>query len=417
MKMPRFPVYPVKILIAAGLPVVLAVAACLAAATAQNASGRSAEALAQVAFGRAQAAVRLERQALLTSHHLRGYALTGERHFLDEAKKELAEALTRMQEFKATASRGSQTGQASQAGQADGADGADGASGAGRADAAVEAERLAWLVDAYKKAAEAVVGQNEAVAEARTAFEAAGNRLADLADAFAERKKAALVELAVKYPPGTLVRAVSDRIFYAQDMAGIARAVLAAEAEAGRARRPELLRAALDRLDGLDGLAAKLAPQAAQAAEADAKDAAELAAVAGEFGKAAGHLAKEWELLHASGRTLALAERDALEAAAKAVESAAAAERTGMEAFTSELALQKSLVWSLLLLTVALGVTWVVLAVRFLGVPVARCAAFAFQLATGRVPRGLAVSGRDEVGILAESLREVSRRFGRSFAR
>ncbi|KUG28356.1 hypothetical protein ASZ90_001766 [hydrocarbon metagenome] len=399
MKMPRFPVYPVKILIAAGLPVVLAVAACLAAATAQNASGRSAEALAQVAFGRAQAAVRLERQALLTSHHLRGYALTGERHFLDEAKKELAEALTRMQEFKATASRTS---------QADGADGAD---------VAEEAERLAWLVDAYKKAAEAVVGQNEAVAEARTAFEAAGNRLADLADAFAERKKAALVELAVKYPPGTLVRAVSDRIFYAQDMAGIARAVLAAEAEAGRARRPELLRTALDRLDGLDGRAAKLAPQAAQAAEADAKDAAELAAVAGEFGKAAGHLAKEWELLHASGRTLALAERDTLEAAAKAVESAAAAERTGMEAFTSELALQKSLVWSLLLLTVALGVAWVVLAVRFLGVPVARCAAFAFQLATGRVPRGLAVSGRDEVGILAESLREVSRRFGRSFAR
>jgi len=399
MKMPRFPVYPVKILIAAGLPVVLAVAACLAAATAQNASGRSAEALAQVAFGRAQAAVRLERQALLTSHHLRGYALTGERHFLDEAKKELAEALTRMQEFKATASRTS---------QADGADGAD---------VAEEAERLAWLVDAYKKAAEAVVGQNEAVAEARTAFEAAGNRLADLADAFAERKKAALVELAVKYPPGTLVRAVSDRIFYAQDMAGIARAVLAAEAEAGRARRPELLRTALDRLDGLDGRAAKLAPQAAQAAEADAKDAAELAAVAGEFGKAAGHLAKEWELLHASGRTLALAERDTLEAAANAVESAAAAERTGMEAFTSELALQKSLVWSLLLLTVALGVAWVVLAVRFLGVPVARCAAFAFQLATGRVPRGLAVSGRDEVGILAESLREVSRRFGRSFAR
>lgn len=390
MKMPRFPVYPVKILVAAGLPVVLAVVACLAAATAQNASGRTAGALAQVAFGRAQAAVRLERQALLTAHHLRGYALTGERHFLDEAKKELAEALTRMQEFKATAGR------------------------AGGADFAEEAERVAWLVDAYKKAAEAVVGQNEAVAEARTAFEAAGNRLADLAEAFAERKKAALVEIAVKYPPGTLVRAVSDRIFYAQDMAGIARAVLAAEAEAGRVRRPELLRAALDRLDGLDGLAAKLA---AQVAEADAKDAAELAAVAGEFGKAAGHLAREWELLHASGRTLALAERDALEAASRAVESAAVAERAGMEAFTSELAVQKSLVWSLVLLTVAFGVAWVVLAVRFLGVPVARCAAFAFQLAKGRVPRGLAVSGRDEVGILAESLREVSRRFGRSFAR
>ncbi|NDY56604.1 hypothetical protein G3N56_07590 [Desulfovibrio sulfodismutans] len=390
MKMPKIPVYSLKILFAVGLPTALAVIACLAAATAQNASGRSAEALAQVAFGRGEAATRLERQTLLTAHHLRGYALTGERHFLEEAKKELAVALTRMQELKASASR------------------------AGGVEFAEEAERVAWLVDAYKKAAEAIVGQNEAVAEARNAFEAAGNRFADLAEAYAARKKAALVELAVKYPPGTLVRAVSDKIFHALDLAGIAREVLAAEAEAGRVRRPEILRAAMERLGGVDALVEGLRPQAS---EADIKDAMEIAAVAGEFDKAAGHLAKEWELLHASGRTLALAERDALEAASRAVESAAVVERKGMEAFASELTVQKSLLWTLLVLTLAFGVVWIVLAVRFLGIPVSRCAAFAFELATGRVPKGLSVSGRDEVGILAESLREVSRRFGRSFAR
>jgi len=390
MKMPKIPVYSLKILFAVGLPTALAVIACLAAATAQNASGRSAEALAQVAFGRREAATRLERQTLLTAHHLRGYALTGERHFLEEAKKELAVALTRMQELKASAGR------------------------AGGAEFAEEAERVAWLVDAYKKAAEAIVGQNEAVAEARTAFEAAGNRFADLAEAYAARKKAALVELAVKYPPGTLVRAVSDKIFHAMDLAGIAREVLAAEAEAGRVRRPEILRAAMERLSGVDALVEGLRPQAS---EADIKDAVELAAVAGEFDKAAGHLAKEWELLHASGRTLALAERDALEAASRAVDSAGVVERKGMEAFASELTVQKSLLWTLLALTLAFGAVWIVLAVRFLGVPVSRCAAFAFELATGRVPKGLSVSGRDEVGILAESLREVSRRFGRSFAR
>jgi hypothetical protein len=390
MNMPKLPVYPLKILLAVGLPAALAVAVCLVAATIQNASGNVAAAVAEVAFGRGEAAARLERQTLLTAHHLRGYALTGETHFLDEAKAELATALTRMQELKTAAAR------------------------AGEGPFAEETERVAWLVEAYKKAAEAIVGQNEAVAEARTAFEAAGDRFAGLADAFAARKKAALIELAVKYPPGTLVRAVSDRIFHAQELALAAREVLAAEAQAGRARRPELLRSALSRLDDLDPHLDALRPQAS---DEDVKAAGEMVTALEELRKAADHLAREWELLHASGRTLALAERDALDAVSKAVESAAVVEHKGMETFASELFVQKSLLWTLLVITLCFTVVWVVLAVRYLGVPVSRCAAFAQRLAGGRVPRGLAVSGRDEVGVLAESLREISRRFGRSFAR
>ncbi|MDQ7832735.1 MAG: hypothetical protein RDU30_13450 [Desulfovibrionaceae bacterium] len=388
--MPRFPVYSLKILVAVALPTLLAVAACLAAATAQNASGKTAEALAGAAFGRGEVAARLERQTLLTAHHLRGYALTGERHFLEEAKRELALALTRMQELRTAASR------------------------AGEAAFAEEAERVSWLVDAYKKAAEGIVGLDEAVADARAAMTAAGNRLVEMGDAFAAQKKAALVELAVKYPPGTQVRAVSDRIFHAQDLAGIGRELLASEAEAGRLRRPELLRAAMERLDGMAGHLDGLRPPAS---EAEARDIEELAAVAGEFAKAVGHLVREWELLHAAGRTLALAERDALDAVAKSVVSANAVERKGMEAFSSQLAMQKSLLWTLLGVTLAFGLVWIVLAVRFLGLPVSRCAAYAFALAKGRFPEGLSVSGRDEVGVLAEALREVSRRFGRSFAR
>jgi CHASE3 domain sensor protein len=388
--MPKIPVYPLKILVAVGLPAILAVAVCLAATTIQRSTGKAASALADAAFGRAEAAARLERQTLLTAHHLRGYALTGERHFLEEAKKELATALTRMQELKAAAIR------------------------TGDVAFVEEAERVSWLVESYKKAAEAIVGQNEVVAEARTAFEAAGDRFVDLADAFSARKKAALIELAVKYPPGTLVRAVSDRIFHAQNLALAAREVLAAEAQAGRARKPEMLRSSLARLDELDSHVNALH---AQASEEDAKAASELAATLDELRKAADRLAREWELLHASGRTLALAERDALGAASTAVENASVVEHKGMESFASELVLQKSLLWTLLAVTVSFAVVWIILAVRYLGIPVFRCAAFAQQLAGGRVPRGLAVSGRDEVGVLAESLRELSRRFGRSFAR
>lgn len=390
MKIPAIPVFPLKILVAAGLPACLAVAVCLVAASVQNDSGKAAKSLAEAAFGRGEAAVRLERQTLLTAHHLRGYALTGEAHFLDEAKKELATAVTRLQELKAAAAR------------------------TGEVAFVEEAERTAWLVEAYKKAAEAVVGQNEAVEEARTAFEAAGDHFVALAEAFAARKKAALIELAVKYPPGTLVRAVSDRIFHAQELAGAGREVMAAEAQAGRARKPEMFRSSLERLDGLD---AHLDAMRAMASEEDAKAVSEAATVLDELRKASDRLAREWELLHASGRTLALSERDALEAVSKAVENAEVVEHKGIEAFASELFVHRSLMWTLFTVTVCFAVAWVVVAVRFLGVPVRRCAAFAGQLAGGRAPGKLAVSGRDEVGVLAESLRELSRRFGRSFAR
>ncbi len=390
MSMPRIPVFPLKVGLAVGLPVCVALLACFAAARALTSTHAQAGMVTEVVSRRAEVAVQLERRALLTAHHLRGYALTGERHFLDEAKKELALALERLQRLRE----------------------ASGTSGQGAF--AEEAERLAWLVEAYKQAAEVVVGQNEAVAESRTAFEAAGNRLVELAAAMASIKKAALNEIAVKYPPGELVRRIAQKIYHAQELAEVGRAVLLAEAEAGRARRPELLRAALDRFEILPQAVGGLRPQAT---EEDAKAIDDLASAGEEFRKAAEQLAAEWEVLHAAGRTLALAERDALAAVARASENAVAEEKAGLDRLSAEYALSRGLVWGFLGMTLLFGAAWVVLAVRFLGIPVTRCAAFAVSLVRGRVPGGLSVTGRDEVGGLAEALREMSRRFGRTFAR
>ena len=94
-----------------------------------------------------------------------------------------------------------------------------------------------------------------------------------------------------------------------------------------------------------------------------------------------------------------------------------AEEKAGLDRLSAEYALSKGLVWGFLGMTLLFGAAWIVLAVRFLGIPVARCAAFAVALVRGRVPGGLSVTGRDEVGGLAEALREMSRRFGRTFAR
>ncbi|QLA17886.1 hypothetical protein [Desulfolutivibrio sulfoxidireducens] len=390
MSMPRIPLFSIKIALAVGLPVLLAVLACFAAASVLTSTHDEAGMVAEVFSRRADAAARLERRTLMTAHHLRGYALTGERHFLEEAKKELAAALERLQRLKE----------------------ASGAAGAGPF--AEEVERVAWLVEAYKKSAESIVGQNEAVAEVRTAFEAAGNRLVELGDELAKAKKAALTELAVKYPQGEMVRKFAQRIYHAQDLAEAGRAVLLAEAEAGRARRPEMLRAALGRFDGMDQWIGGLR---SQASEDEIKKIDEIASTGEEFRKAAEDLVAQWDVLHAAGRTLALAERDALAAVSRAAENAAVEERIALERLSSTYAVSGALVWGFLGVTLLFGLAWLILAVRFLGIPVTRCAAFAVALVRGRVPGDLRVGGRDEVGRLAESLRELSRRFGRTFAR
>jgi CHASE3 domain sensor protein len=384
----RIPLFPVKVALAVGMPVLLAILACFAAANMLTSTHDEA-ARAAAGFSRRAAAVQLERRTLMTAHHLRGYALTGERQFLEEAKKELSAALERLQRLKEAA----------------------GAEAGGFAE---EVERVAWLVEAYKKAAEAVVAQNEAVAEARTALQAAGNRLVELGEAMTRAKKNALTELAVKYPMGELVRKAAQRIYHAQDLAEVGRAVLLAEAEAGRARRSELLGAVLGRFDGMDQWIGGLRPQAS---EAEAKAIDELAAAGEECRKAAQILVAQWDVLHAAGRTLALAERDALAAVAKAAENAATEEQVGLARLSSAHAVSGAMLWGFLGVILLFGLVWLVLAVRFLGLPVSRCAAFAESLVRGRVPGKLAVGGGDEVGRLAESLREMSRRFGRTFAR
>ena len=63
------------------------------------------------------------------------------------------------------------------------------------------------------------------------------------------------------------------------------------------------------------------------------------------------------------------------------------------------------------------GLTFAVLAAFVLGLPVRRCALFARDLSVGRLTETLVAAGRDEVGLLADSLREMARRLGKHLAR
>jgi methyl-accepting chemotaxis protein len=387
MSMPRIPVFPLKVALAVGLPVCVAVLACFAAARALTATHDQAGMVSEVVSRRAEVAVQLERRTLLTAHHLRGYALTGERHFLDEAKKELAEALERLQRLRE----------------------ASGASGQGAF--AEEAERLAWLVEATSRRPRSWWARTRP-------WPSPGPRsrppepLRGVGRGHGRGQEGGLNEIAVKYPRASWCAASPEDL----SRPGVGRGWPGRAFGRGRGRpgrRPDILARGLDRFEVLPGPSGA----SAQATEEDAKAIDELAPAGEEFRKASEQLAAEWDVLHAAGRTLALAERDALAAVARASENAVAEEKAGLGRLSAEYALSRGLVWGFLGMTLLFGVAWIVLAVRLLGVPVTRCAAFAVALVRGRVPGGLSVAGRDEVGGLAGALREMSRRFGRAFAR
>ena len=133
--------------------------------------------------------------------------------------------------------------------------------------------------------------------------------------------------------------------------------------------------------------------------------------------QAAAALLADWESLRATGRQILEAERAALAAGAElggTTLAEAAADASGLaDSVRASRLLLGGAAWGICLGGIVFGV-----AVAFLlGGPVRRCAFFARDMAVGRLIGNLSVSGRDETGILAESLRDMARRIGKRLAR
>jgi HAMP domain-containing protein len=386
----RFPLYPIKIGAAICLPALAALFLGLFAVSRLDGLASRSRSLELARLPRADLAVAVERRLLLAAHAIRGYALSGDREALERAKKDLAKAADALHDAKEAASR-------------------PGMEGLG-----AEAEKIGYFLNAYKKAAEASVVANELVAEDRAALAKAAGVYTEAVTAYAEFKTAQWdKELAAKYPAPEPLRQHAKRFKSAQAAMDAGRDVREA-AEAARAHRdPAILVSATARFD-----AAETALRDSKSGgEEDAKRLGPAFAALAQYRQAVSQLLTDWESLRATGRQILETERAALTAASD-LGGASLAETAGdAGALAASLNASRFWVggagWAILIL----GLGFAVAMALVLGVPVRRCAAFARDLSIGRLTTSLSVKAGDEIGELADSLREMSRRIGKYLAR
>jgi HAMP domain-containing protein len=387
----RFPLYPLKLGLAVLLPVLAALLLGLFASPRLNVLADRARSLETVRLPRADLAVAVERRLLLAAQAIRGYALSGDRESLDKAKKELAQAADALHAAREAA--GDHPGMAGMA---------------------AEVEKIGYFLDTNKKAAEASVAGNERVTADREALTQAAQNYQDAAKAYADWKTAQWdKELAAKYPQPEPLRQ------HARRLKGIRAAMDAGRepalaAESARADRdPALLVAAVPQLDEAE---AKLRDLKAGSDE-DAKRLVAVFSALSDYRQAIAMLLADWEALRATGRQILEAERAALTAGTD-LGGSTLTESAGDAATLASYLDRARLGTILATCGVALvGLVFAGLAAFVLGGPVRRCALFARDLSVGRLTGDLGTAGRDEVGLLAESLREMARRLGKRLAR
>ncbi len=385
----RFPLYSIKIGLAVFLPVLAALVLGLFAVFRLDVLASRARSLETGRLPRADLAASVERRLLLAAHAIRGYALSGDREALDQAKQELAGAADALHAAREAASR------------------------PGLAGLAAEADRIAGFLDAYKKAAEGAVASNDRVAEARAALTRAAEAYAAAGAAFADWKTAQWdKELAAKYPNPDNLRQYAKKLKSAAAALAAGRDVREAAETARASREPAILAKAVSRFDD-----AEAALREARGTDEDAKRLAPVFAALTEYRQAVSTLLSQWEELRATGRRILEAERAALGAATSlggtSLKEAAGDANAVAASLDSSRFWITVLTWGILIL----GLAFAVVAAVALGEPVRRCAAFARDMVVGRWTETLTVSGHDEVGKLAENLREMARRMGKRLAR
>lgn len=386
----RFPLFPVAIGLAVGLPAVAALLLGLLAVSRLDILSERSRALETGRLPRADLAVSVERRLLLAAQAIRGYALTADREALERAKKDLAKAADALHDAREAGSR------------------------PGMAGLAAEAEKIGRLLDAYKKAAEGSVVANERVADDRAALVRAADAYQAAVLAYQELKTAAWdKDLAVKYPVPDTLRLQAKRLKAAQTAQDAGRDVREAAETARAGRDPARLAEAADRFEAAE---AALREARGPGDEDGRRVAAAFAALA-EYRQAVATLLADWETLRATGRQILEAERAALAAASElggASLAEAAGDAGGLAASlrTSRLLLGGA-GWGILVLGAVFAVAMAVV----LGRPVRRCAFFARDLSVGRLTGRLDAAGPGEVGLLAESLREMARHLGKRLAR
>jgi hypothetical protein len=414
----NLPLFPAKIVLALLVPLVAGVCLGWLGLVRFDDAGIASDILAAKTGSPAALFERLERHVLLTAYNLRGYIKSGEKPFLDKAKRELAAAMETLHALRpmgaATLAGDETTAETSRNASFGASSVLHGPKARPPLDPSLM-DKTVLLLGAYKEQAELVVAAYDSLSSLRKVFYAAAGAYAA---AVAEAEKVARdkldLGLSVQYPPLNKVRLRRRQLDILGQAARFGVKVFDAGRQASLDRKPSLLsdaskyfiviRETLDRYEatGLVEEADNLAAMRGTASVFEGRSQALLGgwmAVAGAEEKL---LRDESALMEASSAM-----------ASRALEK--------MDAFarklTSDLAWSRRMMQAGMLVLGLFGVVWIVLAVTALSAPVVKCARYARELAKGdaKAPLpALSAGGRGETGVLAEALREIAGRLGRS---
>jgi len=414
----NLPLYPAKIVLALLVP--LAAGLCLgwlALARFEDAE-LAGDVLATKAVAPAVLFERLERRALTTAYNLRAYAKSGEKPFLDAAKRELAAAMETLHDLRPVGAIALADNETSNDRPQTSNFSAASALRDPKARPVFEAplmDRAASQLDAYKEQAELFVAACGTLASLRKGFDAAAGAYAasvDQAEVVARGKLD--LGLSVLYPPLEKVRLRRRQYDILEQSAALGRKAFNAVRQAGLDGKPFSMNDVSKYFRAIRG---SLDQYEATGLVEEADNLAAMREAASKYESRTQALLGGWtEALDAEGKLLG-GEKALMETVS------AMASRSLEKSDALARGLASNLVWSrrmargAMLVLALFGVIWIVLAVTALSGPVVKCARYARELADEdeKTPLSpLPPGGRGEIGGLAGALRKIAERLGRS---
>lgn len=413
----NLPLFPAKIVLALLVPLMAGVCLGWLGLARFDDAGLASDILAAKTVAPAALFERLERRVLLTAYNLHAYIKSGEKPFLDKAKRELAAAMETLHALRpmgAAALAGDETTAETSRNAGFKASSVLHGPKARPAGEPPRIDTTVLLLGAYKEQAELLVAAYESFSSLRKDFyAAAGSYAAAVAEAEKVARDKLDLGLSVQYPPLDKVRLRRRQLDILEQAARFGVKVFDAGRQASLDRKPSLLsdaskyftviRETLDRYEAT-GLAEEADNLAAMRGTASVFEGRSQALLGG------------WMAVAGAEEKL-LRDENALMEASSAMASRAL-EKTDAFArkLASDLAWSRRMMQAGMLILALFGVVWIVLAATALSAPVVKCARYARELAKGdaKAPLPSLSTGGGETGVLADALREIAGRLGRS---
>ena len=347
--------------------------------------GKQADRLAQEIAPEVAVANDVERDSLVTMYNMRGFALTGENAYWELMTKELAGVEKNLQTAKELAQKYPALTALRE-----------------------NTEKASAKVAQYRKLAEEAYVLDKAMEENRKAMDQSAAQFNKAGDEFFSSQREAMFQEVAKGADKAALNERTQKMDFVQDVLYIGGNIRVANFKSQALRDPKLIQDAMKHFEEIEGLLAKLRP--ITRAEANIRQMEEIRNSAAAYKEAMASYIKNWLAMQDStkkreaiaGEVLQAAKDTALGGVKETQESTTAAAASLSSSIT---VMAVGLVAALL---IGVGVALVI--TKGITGPVAKGVAFARAMAEGDLTQSLDVDQKDEIGLLANALRQMTQR-------